>query len=85
VADSLHRIGEQFLDFADELAKAQGVAARKILRKGLVLDKLIQVAQEKKADLLVLGHEPRTFFEKALFDGSVVGHIEELKKQTGAK
>jgi len=85
VADSLDRLGEQFLDFADELAKAQGVTARKILRKGLVLDVLIQVVQEEKADLLVLGHEPRTFFEKALFKGSVEDHLELLKKQTGAE
>lgn len=85
VADSLDRLGEQFLDFAEELAKTQGVTARKILRKGLVLDMLIQVVQEEKADLLVLGHEPRTFFEKALFDGSVEDHLEQLKKQTGAE
>ena len=85
VADSLDRLGEQFLEFAEELAKSQGVAARKILRKGLVLDELIQVVQEEKADLLVLGHEPRTFFEKAIFDGSVEDHLEELKKQTGAE
>jgi len=85
VADSLDRLGEQFLDFAAELAKTQGVTARKILRKGLVLDVLIQVAQEEKADLLVLGHEPRTFFEKAIFDGSLEDHLEELKKQTGAE
>jgi len=85
VADSLDRLGEQFLDFAEELAKAHGVTARKILRKGPVLDELIQVVHEEKADLLVLGHEPRTFFEKALFNGSVEDHLELLKKQTGAE
>ncbi len=85
VADSLDRLGEQFLDVAEELAKTQGVTARKILRKGLVLDVLIQVVQEEKADLLVLGHEPRTFFEKALFNGSVEDHLKELKKQTCAE
>jgi len=84
VADSLDRLGEQFLDFAEELAKTQDVTSRKILRKGLVLDVLIQVVQEEKADLLVLGYEPRTFFEKALFNGSVEDHLEELKKQTNA-
>ena len=85
VADSMDRLGEQFLDFAEELAKAQGVTAKKILRKGPVLDELKQVVLEEKADLLVLGHEPRTFFEKAIFDGSVEDHLEELKKQTGAE
>jgi nucleotide-binding universal stress UspA family protein len=85
VADSLDRLGEQFLEVAEELAKTQGVTARKILRKGEVLDVLIQVVQEEKADLLVLGHEPRTFIEKALFNGSVEDHLEQLKKQTGAE
>jgi hypothetical protein len=41
--------------------------------------------QEEKADLLILGHEDRTFFEKALFKGNVEDHLEELKKQTGAE
>jgi nucleotide-binding universal stress UspA family protein len=85
VADSLDRLGEQFLKVAEELAKTQGVTARKILKKGEVLDVLIQVVQEEKADLLVLGHEPRTFIEKALFNGSVEDHQEQLKKQTGAE
>jgi nucleotide-binding universal stress UspA family protein len=85
VAESLDRLGEQFLSVAEEIAKTQGVVPKKILRKGLVLDVLIKVVQEEKADLLVLGHEPRTFFEKAIFDGSVEDHLEELKKQTGAE
>jgi nucleotide-binding universal stress UspA family protein len=85
VANSLARLGEQFLDFAEELAKAQGVTARKILRKGPVLNELIQVVQEEKADLLVLGHEPRTFFEKKLFNGNVEDLLELLKKQTGGE
>ncbi len=84
VADSLDRLGEQFLEVAEEIAKTQGVAPKKILRKGPVLDVLIQVVQEEKAELLMLGHEPRTFFEKALFNGSVEDHLELLKKQTGA-
>ena len=85
VADSLDKLGAQILDIAEEIAKTQGVAPKKILRKGPVLDVLKQVVQEEKADLLILGHEERTFFEKALFKGSVEDHLEELKKQTGAE
>jgi nucleotide-binding universal stress UspA family protein len=85
VADSLDKLGAQFLNVAEEIAKTQGVVPKKILRKGPVLDELKQVVLEEKADLLVLGHEPRTFFEKAIFDGSVEDHLEELKKQTGAE
>ena len=85
VADSLDKLGVQILDIAEEIAKTQGVVPKKILRKGPVLDVLKQVIQEEKADLLVLGHEDRTFFEKALFKGDVEDHLEELKKQTGAE
>ena len=85
VADSLDKLGAQFLNVAEEIAKTQGVVPKKILRKGPVLYEIKQVVLEEKADLLVLGHEPRTFFEKAIFDGSVEDHLEELKKQTGAE
>jgi nucleotide-binding universal stress UspA family protein len=85
VADSLDNLGAQILDIAEEIAKTQGVVPKKVLRKGPVLDILKQVVQEEKADLLILGHEDRTFFEKALFKGNVEDHLEELKKQTGAE
>ena len=63
VADSLDRLGEQFLDFAEEIAKTQGVIPKKLLKKGPILEILKQVVQEEKAELLVLGHEPRSFLE----------------------
>ena len=42
-----------------------------------------QVLSEEKADLLIIGHEDRTFFEKVLFKGEVEDHVQELIKQTG--
>lgn len=83
--DSLERLGSHILDYAEQLAQSQGVTPKKVLRRGLVLDVIKQVVEEEKADLLVLGHENRTFFEKALFKGSVEDHVEELKKQTGTE
>ena len=32
-----------------------------------------------------VGYEPRTFFEKAFFNGSIEDHLEELKKQICAE
>ena len=58
---------------------------KKIVRRGTVLEVLKQVVQEEKADLLVLGHEERTFFEKALFKGNVEDHVEELKTTDGRR
>lgn len=84
VAKSLERLGAHILAMAEEIAQSQGVTPKKVVRKGKVLDVLRSVVEEEKAELLVLGHEKRTFFEKVLFRGEVEDHIEELKKQTGA-
>ena len=49
------------------------------------LEVLKQIVREEQADLLVLGHEERSFFEKALFKGNVEDHVEELMQVTGAE
>jgi nucleotide-binding universal stress UspA family protein len=82
--DGLTHLGEQILEYAGQLAQSQGVTPKKIVRSGAVLKVLKQVILEEKADLMILGHEKRTFFEKALFKGSVEDHADELKNQTGA-
>lgn len=83
--ESLDRLGKHILDYAEQLAQSQGVSAKKVVRHGAPLEVLKQVVLEEKAELLVLGHEKRTFFEKALFKGEVEDHIEELKQQTGTE
>ncbi|MFH0998005.1 MAG: universal stress protein [Pseudomonadota bacterium] len=83
--DGLEHLGSHILDYAEQLAQSHGVAPKKIVRRGNVLEVLKQVLLEEKADLLVLGHEPQTFFEKVLFKGTVEDHVEELQKQTGAE
>jgi len=83
--DTLDHLGGHILDYAEELAKSQEVAPKKVVRRGDVLEVIKQVVLEEKADLLVLGHENRTFFEKALFKGNVEDHIEKLKQETGTE
>ena len=83
--DGLGNLGAHILDYAAELAESQGVTPKKIVRRGPVLEVLKGVVLEEEAELLVLGHEDRTFFEKALFKGNVEDHIEELKQQTGTE
>jgi hypothetical protein len=61
------------------------VTPKKIVRPGAVLEVLKQVMEEEKADLLVLGHEERSFFDKIRFKATVEDHVEELKQQTGAQ
>jgi nucleotide-binding universal stress UspA family protein len=83
VQDSLVNLGNHILDMAEELAKSQGVTPKKVVRKGPVMEVLKAVIAEEKADLLMLGHEKRTIFEKALFHGEVEDHVKELQEQTG--
>jgi nucleotide-binding universal stress UspA family protein len=83
--DGLERLGDHILSYAAELAQSQGVTPKKIVRRGTTLEVLKQIVQEEKAELLILGHEERTFFEKALFKGNVEDHVEELKTLTGAE
>jgi nucleotide-binding universal stress UspA family protein len=83
--DGLVRLGAHILGYAEELAQSQGVTPKKIVRRGAVLAVLKDVLLEEQADLLILGHEDRTFFEKTLFKGSVEDHIQELKQQTGTE
>ncbi|MFA4917022.1 MAG: universal stress protein [Syntrophales bacterium] len=83
VEDSLLRMGEQILEMAGELAKTQGVTPKKVVRKGPAMEVLKAVVLEEKADLLILGHEKRTIFEKAMFRGEVEDHVKELQNLTG--
>ena len=80
---ALEHLGGHILARAEESARAQEVTARKIIRAGAVLEVLKQTIQEEKADLLVIGHEDRSFFEKILFGGEVEDHVQELTRQTG--
>jgi nucleotide-binding universal stress UspA family protein len=83
--DGLARLGDHILDYAAELAQAQGVSPKKIVRRGAVLEVLKEVMKEEKGDLLVLGHEEKSFFDRLRFKDGVEDHIEELKQQTGAQ
>lgn len=85
IADSLERLGTHIVDHAVTIAQTQGVGAEGKIVRGSALEVLRKVVAEEKADLLVLGHEKRTFLEKALFKGEVEDHVEELKKQTGVE
>jgi nucleotide-binding universal stress UspA family protein len=83
ITESLQHLGTHILGVAEQLALTQGITPKKIVKTGRILEALQEVVKEEKADLLVLGHEERTFFEKALFKGDVESHVEELKKKTG--
>ncbi len=85
VEESMMRLGAHIVEMAGQLALTLGVESKKVVKAGPVLEVLKSVIAEEKADLLVLGHEKRTFFEKSLFKGEVEDHVQELKQQTGVE
>jgi nucleotide-binding universal stress UspA family protein len=52
---SLEANGERYLSFVEELAKAKGIKIEREIRRGAVYTEILAVADEKKADLIVLG------------------------------
>jgi nucleotide-binding universal stress UspA family protein len=52
---SLEANGERYLSFVEELARAKGVKIEREIRRGAVYTEVLTAADEKKADLIVLG------------------------------
>jgi nucleotide-binding universal stress UspA family protein len=52
---SLEANGERYLSFVEELARAKGIKVDREIRKGAVYTEVLAVADEMKADLIVLG------------------------------
>ena len=52
---NLEANGERYLAFAEELARAKNVKIGRIIRRGTVYTEILNVADEKKADLIILG------------------------------
>jgi nucleotide-binding universal stress UspA family protein len=52
---SLEANGNRYLTFVEELASAKGVKVERIMRRGAIYTEVLSVADEKKADLILLG------------------------------
>ena len=52
---SLEENGQRYLNYIEELAGRKGVEVEKVLRKGAVFSEIINVAEEREADLILLG------------------------------
>jgi len=66
---SLETNGKRYLTFIDELAHAKGVKIEKITKKGAIFSEVLQTAEEKKADLILLGG-----WEKDTKTRDIIGH-----------
>ena len=52
---SLEINGDRYLSFVNELAAAKGIKLERELRRGAIYTEILAVADEKKADLIILG------------------------------
>jgi nucleotide-binding universal stress UspA family protein len=52
---SLEANGERYLSFVEELARAKGVKIEREIRRGAVYTEVLTAADERRADLIVLG------------------------------
>jgi nucleotide-binding universal stress UspA family protein len=52
---SLETNGERYLSFVEELARAKGVKVEREIRRGAVYTEILSVADDQKADLIILG------------------------------
>ncbi len=52
---SLEENGQHYLNYIEELAGRKGVTIEKVMRRGAVFSEIINAAEEREADLIILG------------------------------
>jgi len=67
---SLQANGERYLSFVDELAHAKGVKVEREIRRGAVYTEILAAAEEKQADLIILGGWEKDRSPKDIFSHS---------------
>jgi len=66
---NLENNGERYLTYIEELANAKGIKIEKIIRKGSIYTEILHAADDKKADLILLGG-----WEKDTKTRDIIGH-----------
>ena len=85
VSQEMNQMGESILLAAQMTAKAQGVEADGIVRKGNVQEEIIALCHELEITYLVLG-QPHFQREEALFSQDLLNEfVERIEEQTGSK
>jgi nucleotide-binding universal stress UspA family protein len=78
IGELLKGQGEKILSEAREIAEAEGVTIRTRLEEGEPFEKIIEVAEEEKCDMIVMGRRGITRLERALMGSvtaKVIGHF----------
>jgi nucleotide-binding universal stress UspA family protein len=66
---SLEANGERYLAFVEELAHAKGVKVERVTRRGAIYTEILNFAEDKSADLILLGG-----WEKDTSTRDIIGH-----------
>jgi len=66
---NLENNGSRYLTYIEELANAKGVKIEKVIRKGSICAEILNAADEKSADLILLGG-----WEKDIKTRDIIGH-----------
>jgi len=66
---SLEANGNRYLTFVEELAREKGIKLERIMRRGAIYTEILTVADEKKADLILLGG-----WERDTKTRDIIGH-----------
>jgi nucleotide-binding universal stress UspA family protein len=66
---NLENNGNRYLTFVEELARSKDVKIEPVLRKGAIYTEILSLADEKKADLILLGG-----WEKDTRTRDIIGH-----------
>ena len=67
--NNLEKNGNRYLTFVEELAHAKGVKIEKIMRRGAIFTEILHAAEDKNADLILLGG-----WEKDTKTRDIIGH-----------
>jgi nucleotide-binding universal stress UspA family protein len=79
----LERLGNRILDEAMEIASSKGLTAKKVVRKGKIMEEVCKVIKEEKGDILVVGDEGRSFAQNVLFGKRLSNTVKEMERLTG--
>ncbi len=74
IEESIRKPAEKILEEADRMADAEGISIDTILEEGVVHDEIINVAQLRNCDLIVMGRSGLSALARA-FMGSVTARV----------
>jgi nucleotide-binding universal stress UspA family protein len=80
IEDYLRQVAEAILAKAERLCQKSGIPTQGIIRSGHPVEEIVRVAEESKADLVILGSRGRGSLKTALIGSVVFGVLHKEMK-----